>query len=114
MSRILLTASLLVIPTPDGVAIVYDRPDEANSGARRAFGRTLARLPQAPPRRRNAGIDGDSSADCYAPFCCMSRILLAASLLVAFAHSAIAAEVRLDRKRADTNRSLGAGGLFTR
>jgi hypothetical protein len=37
------------------VTIIYDRPDEANSGAPRAFGRALARLPQAPPRRRSAG-----------------------------------------------------------
>ncbi|HEX7681670.1 MAG TPA: hypothetical protein VF713_26350 [Thermoanaerobaculia bacterium] len=41
-----------VIPTPDGVAIVYDRTDETNYGVPRAFERSLARLPPTSPRRR--------------------------------------------------------------
>lgn len=38
-----------IVPTPDGVIIVYSRNDAANGDAPRAFKRSLARLP--PPRR---------------------------------------------------------------
>lgn len=41
-----------IIPTSDGVNIVYVRADEANAGAPRAFERSLARLPPSSPRRR--------------------------------------------------------------
>ncbi|HXH39709.1 MAG TPA: hypothetical protein VNN08_13855 [Thermoanaerobaculia bacterium] len=41
-----------IVPTPDGVAIVYSRNDVANGDAPRAFERSLARLPPSLPRRR--------------------------------------------------------------
>jgi hypothetical protein len=41
-----------VVPTPDGVVIVYSRMDATND-APRAFERSLARLPPSLPRRRS-------------------------------------------------------------
>ncbi len=43
-----------VVPTSDGVTILYDRSDETNTGVPRAFERSLARLPAATPRRQSA------------------------------------------------------------
>jgi hypothetical protein len=43
-----------VVPTSDGVTILYDRPDETNTGVPRAFERSLARLPPATPRGHSA------------------------------------------------------------
>jgi hypothetical protein len=41
-----------IVPTADGVNIIYTRTDASNGDAPRAFKRSLARLPSAPPRRR--------------------------------------------------------------
>jgi hypothetical protein len=44
-----------VVPTPDGVEIVYSRNDADNGDAPRAFKRSLVRLTPQPPRRRATG-----------------------------------------------------------
>jgi hypothetical protein len=101
-----------LIPSPDGVTIVYDRPDEANS-ARRAH--SDVRWPVYRKRRRGAEAPANDNdlSNCHAPFYCNApHVRLGASRRFrSFRDGGRGPAWTGDR--ADANQTPRAGGLFT-